>query len=68
MAVNVSDILAMGASPMFALLAISMPKPNNDWLKKFSKGLFECCKEFNVELIGGDTTRGPFINQCDRFR
>ena len=59
MAVNVSDILAMGASPMFALLAISMPKPNNDWLKQFSKGLFECCKEFNVELIGGDTSRGP---------
>ena len=49
----------MGASPMFALLAISMPKPNNDWLKQFSKGLFECCKEFNVELIGGDTSRGP---------
>lgn len=59
MAVNVSDILAMGASPMFALLAISMPKPKNDWLKQFSKGFFECCKEFNVELIGGDTTRGP---------
>ena len=59
MAVNVSDILAMGASPMFALLAISTPKPNNDWLKQFSKGLFKCCKEFNVELIGGDTTRGP---------
>ena len=59
MAVNVSDILAMGASPMFALLAIAMPKANNDWLKQFSKGFFECCKEFNVELIGGDTTRGP---------
>ena len=59
MAVNVSDILAMGASPMFALLAISTLKPNNDWLKQFSKGLFKCCKEFNVELIGGDTTRGP---------
>jgi thiamine-monophosphate kinase len=59
MAVNVSDILAMGASPVFALLAIAMPKPNNDWLKHFSKGFFECCKEFDVELIGGDTTRGP---------
>ena len=59
MAVNVSDILAMGASPMFALLAIAMPKANSDWLKQFSKGFFECCKEFNVELIGGDTTRGP---------
>ena len=59
MAVNVSDILAMGASPMFALLAIAMPKVNNDWLKQFSKGFFECCKEFNVELIGGDTSRGP---------
>jgi thiamine-monophosphate kinase len=59
MAVNVSDILAMGASPMFALLAIAMPKANNDWLKQFSKGFFACCKEFNVELIGGDTTRGP---------
>ena len=59
MAVNVSDILAMGATPMFALLAIAMPKANSDWLKQFSKGFFECCKEFNVELIGGDTTRGP---------
>ena len=59
MAVNVSDILAMGASPMFALLAIAIPKANSDWLKQFSKGFFECCKEFNVELIGGDTSRGP---------
>ena len=44
MAVNVSDILAMGASPTFALLAIAMPKAKSDWLKKFSKGFFECCK------------------------
>ena len=57
MAVNVSDILAIKG--MVSVHAISMPKPNNDWLKQFSKGLFECCKEFNVELIGGDTSRGP---------
>ena len=59
MAVNISDILAMGASPMFALLSIALPNSNNDWLKKFSKGFFECCKEYNVALIGGDTTKGP---------
>ncbi|MBT3826404.1 MAG: thiamine-phosphate kinase [Nitrosomonadales bacterium] len=59
MAVNVSDLLAMGASPMFALLSIALPKSNSDWLKKFSKGFFECGKKYNVELIGGDTTKGP---------
>lgn len=57
-AVNVSDILSMGASPLFALLSISLPKPNSDWLDKFSKGFFACCKKYNLELIGGDTTKG----------
>ena len=59
MAVNVSDILSMGASPMFALLSIALPKSNSEWLKKFSRGFFACCKLYNAELIGGDTTKGP---------
>jgi len=59
MAVNVSDILSMGASPMFALLSIALPKSNSEWLKKFSQGFFACCKLYNAELIGGDTTKGP---------
>lgn len=58
-AVNVSDIAAMGAAPHSILLALALPDrlANEDWLTSFAKGLFHACKLFNVSLIGGDTTR-----------
>ena len=65
LAVNISDIYAMGGVPKFALLAIALPKVKADWMGKFSDGLFSCAKKYKVELIGGDTSRGPLsISIC----
>ncbi len=59
LAVNVSDMAAMGANPKWATLAISLPEVNQAWLTEFSRGFFACADAFNVDLIGGDTTHGP---------
>lgn len=59
LAVNLSDLAAMGATPAWITLALTLPKANETWLHDFSKGLFTLAKEYQVELIGGDTTRGP---------
>ena len=59
LAVNLSDIAAMGATAKWATLSISLPKINHAWLKKFSKGFFKCADKFGIDLIGGDTTKGP---------
>ncbi|MGP1715882.1 MAG: thiamine-phosphate kinase [Methylophilus sp.] len=59
MAVNVSDMAAMGATPKWATLSIALPEINTDWLSAFSQGLFACADAYGVILIGGDTTRGP---------
>lgn len=59
LAVNLSDMAAMGATPHWATLAIALPSANEDWLRHFSEGIFALADEFGVELIGGDTTRGP---------
>ena len=59
LAVNLSDMAAMGAAPRWALLAISLPAADETWLAAFAAGLFALAGRFGVELIGGDTTRGP---------
>lgn len=59
MAVNISDMAATGAVPKWATLAIALPEINAPWLAEFSRGLFDCADNFKVDLIGGDTTRGP---------
>jgi thiamine-monophosphate kinase len=59
LAVNLSDMAAMGAEPAWISLAISLPEKDNAWLTEFSRGLFALASEFDVQLIGGDTTRGP---------
>ena len=59
LAVNVSDIAAMGATPKWATLAIALPLVDEPWLAEFSRGFFACADRFGVDLIGGDTTRGP---------
>lgn len=58
-AVNISDIAAMGAKPHSILLALALPErlANETWLSEFAKGLFHACSQFGVRLIGGDTTR-----------
>ncbi len=59
LAVNISDIAAMGAQAKWATLAIALPDINQSWLAEFSSGFFACANTFGVDLIGGDTTRGP---------
>lgn len=63
LAVNLSDMAAMGATPRWATLALSLPQADEDWLQRFSAGFFALADEHGVELIGGDTTRGP-LNLC----
>jgi thiamine-monophosphate kinase len=58
-AVNLSDLAAMGAEPAWMTLALTLPEVNEAWLADFSKGLFEVADYYGVALIGGDTTRGP---------
>lgn len=60
LAVNISDMAAMGAQPRWATLAVTVPPaPTLQWLDDFARGFFACAAEFGVDLIGGDTTRGP---------
>lgn len=61
LAVNLSDMAAMGAVPRWALLSLSLPQADEVWLKQFSSGFLALADEYGVELIGGDTTRGPLI-------
>ena len=61
LAVNLSDIASMGAKAKWVTLSISLPKPDQIWLKKFSQGFFKCAEKFGVDLIGGDTTKGPLV-------
>ncbi len=61
LAVNLSDLAAMGAEPAWATLSLSMPEPDEAFLKAFSEGLFAIAEQFNVELVGGDTVRGPLV-------
>ena len=60
-AVNLSDLAAMGARPHSILLALSLPEVNLDWLQRFSDGLYACCEAFGVRLMGGDTTQSPTL-------
>ena len=59
LAVNLSDMAAMGADPKWATICLSMPQAEPSWMEAFSKSLHDMACEYQVELIGGDTTRGP---------
>ncbi|MYM81738.1 thiamine-phosphate kinase [Duganella sp. FT50W] len=59
LAVNLSDLAAMGARPLGFTLALALPEANRGWLRGFSQGLFALADAFDIELIGGDTTKGP---------
>ncbi|SRR5579883_645617 len=59
LAVNLSDLAAMGATPAWFTLAISLPESNEKWLQEFCNGLFSLANRYKTELIGGDLTRGP---------
>lgn len=59
LAVNVSDMAAMGAQPRWALLAVALPAATESWIEKFARGFFTCADAFGIDVIGGDTTQGP---------
>ncbi|HRO36326.1 thiamine-phosphate kinase [Thauera sp.] len=59
LAVNVSDLAAMGAEPRWAFLALALPQAEERWIAAFARGFFACADAFGVDLAGGDTTRGP---------
>lgn len=61
LAVNLSDLAAMGAEPAWMTLSLSLPGANEQWLDGFARGLFELANEYNVALVGGDTVRGPLV-------
>ncbi|MBT8101890.1 MAG: thiamine-phosphate kinase [Gammaproteobacteria bacterium] len=60
-AVNLSDIAAMGGSPRWMTLALTLPRTDERWLTEFATGLFEAAAEFDVALVGGDTTSGDAV-------
>lgn len=61
LAVNLSDLAAMGAQPAWMTLALSLPDANEDWIRDFAAGLHGLAEQFNVALIGGDTVKGPRV-------
>ncbi len=63
LAVNLSDLAAMGAKPVAFTLALALPAAERDWLAGFSAGLFALADDHGCELVGGDTTKGP-LNIC----
>ena len=63
LAVNLSDLAAMGATPRWALLAGALPDADPQWLAAFARGFHAEAEAYRVDLVGGDTTRGP-LNLC----
>lgn len=57
--VNVSDMAAMAAQPAWITLALTLPELDEPWLASFAAGLNDALNQFNIDLVGGDTTRGP---------
>jgi thiamine-monophosphate kinase len=67
LAVNLSDLAAMGARPIGFTLAIALPKVDAAWLEAFSKGMFAIANEYSCPLVGGDTTAGPLTISITAF-
>jgi thiamine-monophosphate kinase len=61
LAVNLSDLAAMGATPAWMTLSLSLPAAEESWVSAFARGMFELADRFAVELVGGDTVRGPLV-------
>lgn len=59
LAVNLSDLAAMGAQPAWALLALTLPRADVEWLRRFTRGLHELAREHGTAIVGGDTCAGP---------
>lgn len=61
LAVNLSDMAAMGARPRWVSLSVALPRLREDWLLAFCETWFALCEQYGVSLIGGDTTRGDGV-------
>ena len=61
LAVNLSDLAAMGAEPVWFTLNLSLPEVDKQWLKDFSQGMLSLAGNYNVQLVGGDTVKGPLV-------
>lgn len=59
LAVNLSDLAAMGAAPVSITLALTLSEVNESWLQSFSKGLLDLARDYSIDLVGGDTAKGP---------
>jgi thiamine-monophosphate kinase len=59
LAINLSDLAAMGATPAWALLSLTLPRPEEAWLGEFSRGFARLAREHEVALVGGNLSRGP---------
>lgn len=59
LAVNLSDLAAMGAEPAWVTLALTLPAVDEDWIARFCAGFFALAERCGVDVVGGDTTRGP---------
>ena len=59
LAVNLSDLAAMGATPAWAILALTLPDSDAQWVREFADGFAALAGEFKLALVGGDTTQGP---------
>lgn len=59
LAVNLSDLAAMGAEPTWVSVALTLPNIDVEWLEEFTEGMHEIAEYYNVQIIGGDTTQGP---------
>ena len=70
--VNLSDLAAMNAEPLWFTLALTLPQSDPEWLEPFARGLAETAHRYGVTLVGGDTTKGPLsitiqvTGACDR--
>lgn len=65
--VNFSDLAAMGAAPRYAMLSLTLPQIDEDWISRFSEGLWLQLDAYDVELIGGNTTKGPLAVAMTAF-
>jgi thiamine-monophosphate kinase len=61
LAVNLSDLAAMGAEPAWALLSLSLPEPDERWLEEFARGFYTLAEAYGIALAGGDTVSGPRV-------
>jgi thiamine-monophosphate kinase len=59
LAVNLSDMAAMGAEPRWATLSLALPRIDASWLRAFMRGFMRLARRYGTDLVGGDTTRGP---------